>query len=82
MPEIHTVQTNHDRNGGEFLSLPLLYCHQRQAKPCITAVRGGDRSGHVHNTINKHKRDLTVNMPTLKHCIRLLLIANLSLELF
>jgi hypothetical protein len=27
----------------EFLSLPPLYCHQRQAKPCIRAVRGGNR---------------------------------------
>ncbi|WP_143845207.1 hypothetical protein [Nostoc sp. T09] len=36
MSEIQTVQTNRDLNGGEFLSLPPLYCHQRQAKPCIT----------------------------------------------
>jgi hypothetical protein len=43
MSEIQTVQTSHDLNAGEFLSLPPLYCHQRQAKPCIRAVRGGDR---------------------------------------
>ena len=47
MSEIQTVQTNYDLNGGEFLSLPPLYCHQRQAKPCIRAVKGGDRSGHA-----------------------------------
>lgn len=27
----------------------------------------GDRSGHVHNPINKCKRDRTMTMPTLKH---------------
>jgi hypothetical protein len=48
MSQMQTVQIAIDRDlelldGVEFLSLPPLYCHQRQAKPCIRAVRGGNR---------------------------------------
>ncbi|WP_373538742.1 hypothetical protein [Chamaesiphon sp.] len=42
---MQTVSTSTDRylrQDVEFLSLPPLYCYQRQAKPCIRADRGGN----------------------------------------
>ncbi|WP_158333125.1 hypothetical protein [Calothrix sp. PCC 6303] len=45
MSQMQTVSNLTDRylrQDVEFLSLPPLYCYQRQAKPCIRADRGGN----------------------------------------
>ena len=45
MSQMQTVPNSTDRYlrpDVEFLSLPPLYCYQRQAKPCIRADRGGN----------------------------------------
>jgi hypothetical protein len=45
MSQMQTVTNPTDRylrQDVEFLSLPPLYCYQRQAKPCIRADRGGN----------------------------------------
>ncbi|WP_339374000.1 hypothetical protein [Calothrix sp. PCC 6303] len=42
MQTVSNLTDRYLRQDVEFLSLPPLYCYQRQAKPCIRADGGGN----------------------------------------